>query len=152
MKYLFSILITFLVLNTALAQKTQRTKNYNIDKTTLAIQGYDPVAYFISKKGIEGKKDINLISEGVTYYFSTVQNRELFKANPLKYEPQFGGWCAYAMGENGEKVSVDHETFKIIDGKLYLFYNKFFNNTLKEWNKNENALKQKAEQNWAKFK
>jgi YHS domain-containing protein len=152
MKYLFSILITFLVLNTALAQKTQRTKNYNIDKTTLAIQGYDPVAYFISKKGIEGKKDINLISEGVTYYFSTVQNRELFKANPLKYEPQFGGWCAYAMGENGEKVSVDPETFKIIDGKLYLFYNKFFNNTLKEWNKNENALKQKAEQNWAKFK
>jgi hypothetical protein len=93
-----------------------------------------------------------LISEGVTYYFSTVQNRELFKANPLKYEPQFGGWCAYAMGENGEKVSVDPETFKIIDGKLYLFYNKFFNNTLKEWNKNENALKQKAEQNWAKFK
>lgn len=152
MKILVPILLIFLFLNTATAQNAYRVKNYNIDKSSLAIEGYDPVAYFVSKKGIEGKKDISLSREGITYHFSSAQNRDLFKSNPSKYEPQFGGWCAYAMGENGEKVSVDPQTFKILDGKLYLFYNKFFNNTLKEWNKNENALKQKAEQNWTKFK
>jgi len=46
-----------------------------------------------------------------------------FKANPEKYEPAYGGWCAYAMGENGEKVKIDPETYKIIEGKLFLFYN-----------------------------
>jgi len=152
MKTLISFLLIFFFLDTASAQNAQRVKNFNIDKTTLAIEGYDPVAYFISMKGIEGKKDISLIREGITYYFSTIQNRELFKANPTKYEPQFGGWCAYAMGENGDKVSIDPQTFKILNGKLYLFYNKFFNNTLKDWNKKENILKQKAEQNWAKLK
>lgn len=152
MKTLFSIFLIFLFLDTASAQNAQRVKNFNIDKTTLAIEGYDPVAYFTSKKGIEGKKEISYVREGITYHFSTIQNRELFKASPSKYEPQFGGWCAYAMGENGEKVSVDPQTFKVLDGKLYLFYNKFFTNTLKDWNKNENALRQKAEQNWTKFK
>jgi YHS domain-containing protein len=152
MKTLFSVFLIFLFLDTATAQNAQRVKNFNIDKTTLAIEGYDPVAYFTSKKGIEGKMEISLVREGITYYFSSIQNRELFKVNPSKYEPQFGGWCAYAMGENGEKVSVDPQTFKVLDGKLYLFYNKFFTNTLKDWNKNENALRQKAEQNWSKFK
>ncbi len=152
MKTLFSILLIFLFLDTASAQNAQRVKNFNIDKTTLAIEGYDPVAYFTSKKGIEGKKEISLVKEGITYHFSSIQNRELFTVNPSKYEPQFGGWCAYAMGANGEKVSIDPQTFKILDGKLYLFYNKFFNNTLKEWNKNENVLRQKAELNWSKFK
>jgi len=152
MKTFFSFFIIFLFINTVTGQNVHRIKNFNVDKSTLAIEGYDPVAYFISKKGMEGKKDISLISEGITYHFSTVQNRELFKANPSKYEPQFGGWCSYAMGENGDKVAADPETFKILNGKLYLFYNKFFNNTLKGWDKNENVLKQKAEQNWAKFK
>ncbi len=152
MKTLFSIFLIFLFLDTASAQNAQRVKNFNIDKTTLAIEGYDPVAYFTSKKGIEGKKEISLVKEGITYHFSSIQNRELFTVNPSKYEPQFGGWCAYAMGANGEKVSIDPQTFKILDGKLYLFYNKFFTNTLKDWNKNENALRQKAELNWSKFK
>ncbi|MDP2415645.1 YHS domain-containing (seleno)protein [Daejeonella sp.] len=152
MKTLVSIFLIFLFINTSSAQNAQRVKNFNIDKTTLAIEGYDPVAYFTLKKGVEGKKEISLVREGIIYQFSSIQNRELFKINPSKYEPQFGGWCAYAMGENGEKVSVDPQTFKVLDGKLYLFYNKFFNNTLKEWNKNENALRQKAEINWTKFK
>jgi hypothetical protein len=152
MKTLISIILIFLFLDTASAQNTQRVKHFNINKSTLAINGYDPVAYFTSNKGVEGRKDISLISEGITYYFSSTQNRELFKANPSKYEPQYGGWCAYAMGEKGDKVSVDPKTFKIVDGKLYLFYNKLVTNTLKEWNKNESPLKQKADQNWAKLK
>jgi hypothetical protein len=87
----------------------------------------------------------------VTYNFSIPVNREYFLKNPLKYEPQFGGWCAYAMGDSGEKVEINPQTFKIVDGKLYLFYNAYFNNTLKSWNKDEAGLKLKAENNWKKI-
>jgi hypothetical protein len=66
----------------------------------------------------------------------------------LAYEPQYGGWCAFAMGDSGDKVSISPSTFKIIDGKLYLFYNSFFNNTLKTWNKNQKDLNKKATINW----
>jgi hypothetical protein len=55
------------------------------------------------------------------------------------------------MGDKGEKVEVDPGTFKIVDGKLYLFYNKFFNNTLKDWNKDEARLKANADKSWAKL-
>ncbi|MEO7531133.1 MAG: YHS domain-containing (seleno)protein, partial [Sediminibacterium sp.] len=89
--------------------------------------------------------------EGVTYRFESAKNKQLFMADPAKYEPQYGGWCAYAMGAKGEKVSVDPATFKIIDGKLFLFYNRFFNNTLKDWNKDEANLKTGADRNWKKF-
>jgi hypothetical protein len=74
-----------------------------------------------------------------------------FKANPEKYKPAYGGWCAYAMGENGEKVKVDPETYKIVDGKLYLFYNFWTTNTLDDWNKNEKKLKEAADRNWSKI-
>jgi hypothetical protein len=83
--------------------------------------------------------------------FSSAVNKEYFSKNPSKYEPQFGGWCAFAMGDSGEKVEINPETFKIIDGKLYLFYNAFFNNTLKSWNKDEANLKAKATSNWNKI-
>jgi hypothetical protein len=87
----------------------------------------------------------------VRYHFSTEANKEAFKKNPSKYEPQYGGWCAYAMGATGERVEIDPETFKILNGKLYLFYNKLFNNTLKTWNKDEQSLRTKADANWIKL-
>jgi hypothetical protein len=65
-----------------------------------------------------------------------------------KYEPQYGGWCAYAMGSTGEKVEIDPETFKIENGNLYLFYHTWTNNTLNKWNKEEMKLKAKADKNW----
>ena len=78
-------------------------------------------------------------------------DKELFKKNPAQYEPQYGGWCAYAMGNDGSKVEVDPETFKILNAKLYLFYNKYFTNTLKSWNKDEGRLMKSADANWMKF-
>ena len=128
-----------------------QSKHFNLDKSALAIEGYDPVAYFIAGKAIEGKPAIGYSVDGINYRFANVQNRELFKASPGKYQPQYGGWCAYAMGAKGEMVAIDPETFKVLDGKLYLFYNRFFNNTLKDWNKEENALKMKADKNWQKI-
>jgi YHS domain-containing protein len=133
------------------SQTAKRIQQFNVNKSSLAIDGYDPVAYFTQNKAIEGKKDIAVIYEGITYRFATIQNKQAFSADPARYEPQYGGWCAYAMGASGEKVEVDPETFKIINGKLYLFYNSFFNNTLKSWNKNESSLKAKADINWKTF-
>lgn len=153
MKKAAAILVLFVSTLSGLRaqQATVRVKQYNIDKSGLAIAGYDPVAYFINNKALEGSKDITTVYQGITYRFASVGNRNVFKANPLKYEPQYGGWCAYAMGAKGEKVEVDPETFKIVDGKLFLFYNKYFNNTLKSWNKDEAHLKTSADQSWAKF-
>ena len=127
-----------------------RKKHFNLDGD-IGIKGYDPVAYFTEHKAIKGNKGLSVFYKGVIYNFSSVANKELFKAGPSKYEPEYGGWCAYAMGKNGEKVSVDPETFKITDGKLYLFYNKYFTNTLKDWNKNEATLKKNADVNWPKL-
>jgi YHS domain-containing protein len=127
-----------------------RKSQFNLDNG-IAISGHDPVAYFKENKAIKGKKELAVFHQGITYYFSSSENKEEFKKDPSKYEPQYGGWCAYAMGKDGSKVEIDPGTFKIIDGKLYLYYNKFFNNTLKSWNKDESNLKTKADVNWKKF-
>lgn len=149
-KALLFILVIFLVTLTCNAQAKSKVSELNLDKG-LALDGYDPVAYFTSGKAVPGKKEIRHTNEGVTYYFSSAINKEAFIKNPSQYEPQYGGWCAYAMGDSGEKVEVDPETFKVTDGKLYLFYNKYFNNTLPKWNKDEAALKVKADKNWKSF-
>ena len=143
---LLCCLLTFIVF----AQEPLRKKHFDLENG-LAIKGYDPVAYFTRNAAIKGKKDFVLYNQGVTYYFANAEDKELFKSNPAKYEPEYGGWCAYAMGAKGEKVTIDPETFKIINGKLFLFYNKFFNNTLKDWNKDENNLHTKADANWSKI-
>ncbi len=147
---LLSTTMAFSSANVA-AQTELRKKNFNTEKNGLAIQGYDPVAYFENNKAIKGKSSINLLVDGITYYFSSPQNKELFRANPLKYEPQYGGWCAYAMGATNGKVEIDPSTFKIINGKLYLFYHSWVNNTLTKWNKEEATLKNKADINWIKL-
>lgn len=130
------------------AQGAKRT-HFNLENK-VAIQGYDPVAYFKQNKAVKGKKEFSSAYEGVVYYFASATDKELFAKNPAGYEPQYGGWCAYAMGSSGDKVEIDPETFKITDGKLYLFYNAYFNNTLKSWNKDEHNLKKKADANWKK--
>ena len=127
-----------------------RNKHFNVAGGA-AISGYDPVSYFTENKAVKGNKEITFTYEGIVYHFSTAANRDEFKKNPAKYEPQYGGWCAFAMGKNGEKVEVDPGTFKIIDGRLFLFYNQFFNNTLKSWNKDEVNLHRSADRNCQKL-
>lgn len=131
--------------STALVQK-----HFNLEKG-LALEGYDAVSYFQNSKPAKGKSNIQATSNGATYYFSNSANRDLFIKEPERYKPQYGGWCAYAMGATGEKVEVDINTFKIINGKLYLFYNAFFNNTLTTWNKREVELKSNADMNWKRI-
>lgn len=147
-KFLRLLAFSFFIANIATAQPGKRQREFNLAKSSLGISGYDPVAYFKQGKAVEGNKNFTIIYEGVTYLFASAQNLELFKAKPASYEPQYGGWCAYAMGAKGEKVEVDPGTFKITNGKLYLFYNKYFTNTLKSWNQDETNLKTKADANW----
>lgn len=144
-KLLYTIALVVVATGVLLAQT--RTKEYNLEDG-VALQGYDPVAYFTAKKAVKGRKDFTHKLDGVTWLFSTAANREAFIKEPSRYEPQYGGWCAYAMGQTGEKVEIDPETFKINDGKLYLFYNSLFNNTLPKWNENEPNLRVKADANW----
>ena len=148
-----SLLILFVALLSATTYSqsaVKRTSEFNLEKK-VAIQGYDPVAYFTQKKAVKGKSTIASSYEGVIYYFSSQANKDAFAKNPASFEPQYGGWCAYAMGSTGEKVEINPETFKIVDGKLNLFYNAYFNNTLKSWNKDETNLKKKADANWKKI-
>ncbi|HTB52312.1 MAG TPA: YHS domain-containing (seleno)protein [Ferruginibacter sp.] len=151
-KILFTTFFLSLLTTALFAQDatTLRKKKFNLDNG-LAIQGYDPVCYFTQNKAVKGSNDFTLSEQGVTYYFSSAANRDAFKVDPAKYEPQYGGWCAYAMGTKGEKVDINPETFKLINGKLYLFYNKWFNNTLTDWNKDEANLKKNADINWPKI-
>jgi YHS domain-containing protein len=136
------ILILFISFSTAFT-----AQDYNTKKGYVA-EGYDVVSYFnnIAEKG---NKDFTTEYEGVKFKFSSIENLETFNKNPKKYAPQYGGYCAYAIGLKGEKVSIDPKTFEIRDGKLYLFYNSWGTNTLELW-KEEGAekLKVQADKNW----
>lgn len=145
---IFLSLIFFAV--TVFAQDQKRLNQFNL-QNNLAVQGYDVVSYFTENKAVKGSPANAVLFQGIKYQFATVANKNEFKKNPAKYEPQYGGWCAYAMGMSGEKVEIDPGTFKIVNGKLYLFYNRLFNNTLIRWNKDEPNLKLKADVNWKKI-
>lgn len=125
-------------------------KNYYTKKGAVA-KGYDVVAYF-DNDAKQGSKEFSTEHDGVNFYFSSQENLDTFKKNPKKYIPQYGGFCAYAMGAKGSKVSVNPETFEIRDGKLYLFYNRGSTNTLSLWiEQGAEQLKAKADQNWKKI-
>jgi YHS domain-containing protein len=149
MKTTFALLLVLSSWHVLAQSDVLRQKHFNLKKN-IAMEGYDPVSYF-SGEPLEGKAELKLTHNGVTYQFVTQANLNKFKSAPDKYEPAYGGWCAYAMGESGEKVKVDPETFKIVQGKLYLFYNFWTNNTLTDWNKNEGKLKAAGDSNWSKI-
>ena len=143
-----------LVLSLALSITTvpqQKVIDHNT-KSGFAAKGYDVVAYY-SKKVVKGNSDMVLRYKGARYKFSSRANYNKFKTNASKYAPQYGGWCAYAMADKGEKVDIDPYTYEIRNGKLYLFYNFWGNNTLKDWQKEgPNKLIKKADSNWARIK
>lgn len=153
MKKFFVIFSMLLLLSVnMIAQSSNiRQKHYNTDKETLALEGYDPVSYFISNKPLKGNKKWSYTYEGIRYWFSNEGNKSEFANNPSKYEPAYGGWCALAMAANGEKVSVDPLAYKISDGRLLLFYKTTFYNALNAWNKDktlESERLSKGDQYW----
>jgi YHS domain-containing protein len=123
----------------------------NVDASNLGMKGYDPVSYHQGEP-LKGLDSISLTYKDVRYNFVSQENRSRFETNPSMYEPAYGGWCAWAMLE-GEKVDYNPQRYKIINGKTYLFYDKFFVNTLKKWNRlaneeSETSLIKQADEQW----
>ena len=142
--------ITILLLFISTSILSQKT-DYNTKKGYVA-NGYDVVSYF-NNKAEKGNKKFQTTYDGVKLKFSSKENLETFKKSPKKYMPQYGGYCAYAIGLKGEKVSINPKTFEIRGGKLYLFYNSWGTNTFDLWKKEgAEELKEKEDKNWEKIK
>jgi YHS domain-containing protein len=99
------------------------------DVNDLAIQGYDPVAYFTAGKPTKGSTTYTATYKNAIYQFSSAKNRDLFKANPNSYAPQFGGFCAFGVTK-GRKFNTDPTAWRVVDGKLYLNLN---HDVQKDW-------------------
>lgn len=125
---------------------------YNLPKNgRLAIQGYDPVAYFVNLRATRGNERITSRFQGVTYRFASKEHRARFVRDPLRYLPTYGGWCASAMGDGGRKVEIDPKNFKIKDDRLFLFYKSVFADARKDWDKNEKEWEPAADGHWRKI-
>lgn len=113
----------------------------------LALGGYDPVAYFQEGKPVKGKKEFEHEWNGAKWHFSSAANRDLFTANPEKYTPQYGNFCAWGMSQ-GKFFDGDTEVWKVVDGKLYVNFNKDIEKT---WVTDIPCFIKKANDNWPRM-
>ena len=107
----------------------------NTSFTGLAIDGYDPVAYFTQNKPVKGTREFTFEFEGATYRFASAANRDQFAKEPAKYVPQYGAFCAWAVSR-GYTADTDPLAWRIVDGKLYLNYNA---SVQKQWEQDSDA-------------
>ncbi len=119
----------------------------NKDKNGAAINGYDPVAYFTDSKSAMGSKNFSYKWNGAEWYFANKNHMEMFKENPGKYAPQYGGFCAYGLTKD-KLASSDPNAWQILDGKLYLCTN---NNVHKLWAKDSKENVKRADKNWTEL-
>ncbi len=149
-KKILMVAIVIMSVNSLYAQSV------NTDENKLANKGYDVVNYFTTNTAEKGSVEYSTEHNGATYYFMNADNLNTFKANPKKHLPQFDGYCAFAVAKMNKKVPVDPETFRIDDGKLYLFYNDFWEgkpfNTIIPWINNESDMEKLAIKNWKTLK
>lgn len=90
----------------------------------VAIRGTDPISYFDQGGPVAGDPAITADWSGATWRFASAENRDRFLADPASYAPQYGGFCAWAVAEKGELYATDPDAWRIVDGKLYLNFNK----------------------------
>jgi len=114
----------------------------------VAVKGYDPVAYFTQHKAVKGSTDITAEHDGARYQFASEEDKKLFVANPEKYVPQYGGFCAGGT-LGGHKADINPEAFAINDGKLYLNYNAKVRDSFQS---DAAANVTKANHNWTEVK
>jgi hypothetical protein len=114
----------------------------------VAIEGTDPVAYFTEGRPVEGSSDFEHEWMGATWRFVSAANRDLFAADPDKYAPQYGGYCAWAVSQ-GYTASIDPEAWKVVDGKLYLNYSK---DVQTQWTQDVPGNVTKGDANWPKIR
>ena len=119
---------------------------YNSTYANIGIKGYDPVAYFKVGKSVKGSERYTIDHGGVTWHFSSAENRDAFKANPAAYAPQYGGFCSWGVAEKGRLFDVDPENgWTIHEGKLYLNFNADINRTFQ---RRPASYIQAAERKW----
>lgn len=122
--------------------------HYNLPKGGPAVQGYDVTAYFLQNKAVKGKPEFTSRYRGVSYYFESARTRAAFNADPERFLPTYGGWCATAMGDRGDKVEIDPTNYKVARGRLFLFYKSLFADARKDWEKNEKQWEPAADRYW----
>jgi YHS domain-containing protein len=116
----------------------------NLDANGVILDGYDPVAFYTDNKPVKGDPAFQYKYEGAIYYFASAEHREVFKANPVKYKPQFGGWCAYAVSL-GRIAPIDVNTFSIVDDRLFIQHNQ---RAVNGWSKDVPGNITKADKYW----
>lgn len=122
-------------------------KPVNTTFTGLALKGYDPVAYFTLGRPVKGDARLTFEWKGATWRFSTTEHRNAFIAEPERYAPSYGGYCAWAMSQ-GRLANIDPEAWKIVSGKLYLNYN---DDIQKRWERDIPGFIAKADVEWARL-
>jgi YHS domain-containing protein len=120
----------------------------NTDATGVVIRGYDPVAYFTEGRPVPGRSDLSVENGAGKYLFATAANRDAFKADPEKFTPQYGGYCAYGVAV-GKKFDIDPSSWRIVDGKLYFNLNPMI---LEKWSEDAKGYIRKSEENWTKIR
>ena len=110
----------------------------------LAIRGYDPVAYFTEGEALKGSRDFAHDWQDATWRFASAENRDRFAADPEKYAPQYGGYCAWAVSRD-YTAPTDPDAFTVVNGKLYLNYNR---KIMEQWLEDRDAHIESADRNW----
>lgn len=137
-----------LLTNPAWAYDENSTSAVNVDAGGLALRGYDPVAYFSVAKPTPGLAQFSAQHQGATYRFASAANRDAFVADPAKYAPAYGGFCAMGVALE-KKLDVDPQAWRVVGGRLYLNVNK---DVQKRWLDDVPGNLATAEKNWPRLK
>lgn len=117
----------------------------NVGPGKLAIKGYDPVAYFTERRPVKGKPEFEAAWQDAVWHFASAENRDRFRAEPGKYSPRYGGFCALGIAK-GAKFDINPEAWSIVEGKLYLNYDTGIRD---EWRQNTADHIREADRKWA---
>lgn len=144
LKLFFLFFTAMMLVGMARAQSTEGKPFVNVNGQGLILDGYDPVAFFTDNRPVKGDPRFQFSYEGAIYYFASKEHEDLFRANPDKYKPQFGGYCAYAVSL-GRVAPIDVNTFSIVNGRLVLQHNE---RAVSGWNKDIQGNLQLADKYW----
>ena len=148
MKVFKPILVLFCSLSAGMLFTTAFAQDINKTKNRIAIEGYDVTAYFTEHKPVKGISQFNFEWGGAIWHFASANGLSLFRENPQKYAPQYGGYCSNGLSD-GHKVGADPRNWRIIDGKLYLFFSQYGRD---QWSGKVKSLMQSAEETWQVLK
>jgi YHS domain-containing protein len=115
----------------------------------VAILGYDTVAYFTQNRAMKGSPEFSYEWLGATWHFASAEHRDLFAAEPIRYAPQYGGFCIVSVSM-GDAANVDPQAWRIVDGRLYLSYSE--DNLVEQFDAAPADLITRADANWPQVK